>query len=678
MKRLTPTLAALLLAVSLQAKPVDPALLLHAASRVLQRTDLVEATPDGYTLCRLFAGADGRGFVLLSADDCVRPLLGYSPESAFPATGLPEHVSAWLDAYQREIASAIANGSRPSAQAADEWSRLLSDRVPLKAVATAVTPLLKTQWGQGSGFNELCPYDSATGTRCVTGCVATAGAQVLKYWNHPEVGRGSHSYTHSKYGVLEAVFDTAYDWNHMPNKITSTTMFARRMNVSLLMYHYGVAVDMGYSPSASGANTNPLGNVKRASSETALKEFFRYNPALFTAYKEGFSDAQWRALIDEDLDAARPVLYDGYGPAGGHAFVLDGRDTLGLYHFNWGWDGEANGFFTLDSLSPYSTMSFSQLNSAIFRIFPIEVNPAGATVTGVSGDPSRGTVSGSGTYPTDTMRVLLLATAKPGYRFDHWTSGNPANPIITSPTADITDTACFVPLNRDTVGYCRPNGIAYKNLTDSSEVEWGIRIPPDYLAGKARLREVQFWTYEAFGPYIFRIYRGDVPSDDNLVYLDSLTATGYGMNVLPLPDDVAVDFGDTVTPLWITVYAHGSPFPISYSHFTGTADGSWVKYNGQWTPMYEVLPLYGTWMLRAVIDPPTPVGLAGPVAETPLAVAVTGRTVSADAPADTPVALYDVQGRCLAAARGSLRVVVPAAGLYMVRAASSVRKAVVR
>ncbi|MBQ8703570.1 MAG: thiol protease/hemagglutinin PrtT [Bacteroidales bacterium] len=675
MKRLS-LLAILLTALlPVQAKPVDPSQLLRAAQHVLQRSDVVDATPASFTDCRLFVGADGQGFVLLSDDDCVRPLLGYSLTNPFPTEAMPSHVAAWIEGYQREIASAKEAGSIPSQRARDEWDELLGLRVGRKSV-TAVAFLLKTRWDQVAGYNNQCPYDSVAGARCYTGCVATATAQVMKYWNHPEVGRGSHSYTHPKYGTLSARFDTThYQWSLMPNTVSIATTQQRIAAMSQLISHVGIAVDMGYGTGSSGAHTNPLGNVRRASSETALKEYFRYNPALFTAYKEGFSDAEWRALIDADLDSARPVLYDGYGPAGGHAFVLDGRDTMGRYHFNWGWGGSANGYYTLDSLSPTATYSFSQLNSAIFRVYPITVNDATATLTAVSSDTARGTVSGSGTYPVDSLRVLLLATAKPGYRFDHWRSGNPANPIITSPTNDFSDTAVFVPIHRDSVGYCRNNGIAYKNLTEQDSVEWGIRIPFDYLEGKQRLREVHFWTYEVSGPYHLRLYRGTVP-DGEPFYTDSLMASGYGMNIYHIPAILDIDFADT-TPLWVTIYAKGSPFPISYSHFTGTVDGSWVRYDSVWQPMYEALQVYGSWMLRAVLDPSTHVGVADvDAAETPVVVSLAGRTVTVQAAA--PVALYDVQGRLVqTASAGRLRCTLPAAGIYIVRSGSTTKKIVV-
>lgn len=666
-------LAALL---PVQAKPVDPSLLLQAAQHVLQRSDVVDATPESFTDCRLFVGADGQGFVLLSDDDCVLPLLGYSLANPFPVEEMPSHVAAWIDGYQREIASAKAAGSIPSQRARDEWDELLGLRVGRKTV-TAVAALMKTRWDQVAGYNNQCPYDSAAGARCYTGCVATATAQLMKYWNHPEVGRGSHSYTHPRYGTLSACFDTTYyQWSQMPNIVTIGTPQSRIAAMAQLIAHVGIAVDMAYGTRSSGAYTNPLGNVRRTSSETALKEYFRYNPALFTAYKEGFSDAEWRALIDTDLDAGRPVLYDGYGLSGGHAFVLDGRDTMGRYHFNWGWGGSANGFFVLDSLSPTATLSFSQLNAAVFRIYPVTVNEATATLTAVSSDTARGTVSGSGAYPVDSLRVLLLATAKPGYRFDHWRSGNPANPIITSPSTDLSDTAVFVPIHRDSVGYCRNNGIAYKNLTEQDSVEWGIRIPFDYLEGKQRLREVHFWTYEPGGPFHLRLYRGAVPEGEPF-YTDSLMAFGYGMNIYHVPATLDIDFTDT-TPLWVTIYAKGSPVPISYSHFTGTVDGSWVRYDSVWQPVYEALSVYGSWMLRALLDPSTHVGVADvDAAETPVVVSLAGRTVTVQAAA--PVALYDVQGRLLqAASSGRLHGILPAAGIYIVRSGTTARKIVAR
>ena len=670
MKRILLAITLLAMVAVVQAKPVDPTVLLRAAQRVLNRTDVVDATPSSFTYCRLYTGADGIGFVLLSADDCARPLLGYSTDESFPAEGLPEHIMAWIDAYQRDISVAVAEGVTQSQRAADEWQWLMGARC--KAVATAAGPFLTTKWGQGYPYNEMCPYDSLAGSRCLTGCVATAAAQLLRYWGHPEVGRGEFSYVHKKYGTLTALYDTThYRWDRMPNSLSMSSQ-NRIDAVSLLMYHVGVGVEMDYGVNGSGGYSNSLGNIVRGSNETSLKEHFRYNPALFAGYKEGYTDAEWRAMIDHDLDNARPILYDGYGAAGGHAFVLDGRDTMGLYHFNWGWDGQVNGYFTLDSLVPAANTSFSQLNSAIFHIYPIELNESTATIVGVSSDPTRGTVSGSGTYSVDTLRVILLATAAPGFRFDHWTSGNPANPIITSPTNNLSDTAVFVPLHRDTVGYCRPNGIAYKNLTGGDTLEWGIRLPASYLEGKQRLREVQFWTYEDSGPYDMEIYRGELPNQ--LVYSDVFTSTGYGMHTIAIDSTAPIDLADTM-PIWIVFRNVGYGYPMSYSHFTGTADGSWVKYQGQWSPIYEVLPFYSSWMIRAVIDPPMHVGIAQAADDIALSVNVVGRTVSVEA--DAPVALYDTQGRCLAACNGSLRCTVSAAGIYIVRAGTATQKIVV-
>ncbi len=670
MKRILTTLV-LLLPVLVQAKPVDPADLIRVAQHVLQRTDVVDITPARFTECRLYTGTDQRGFVLLAADDCSRPLLGYSLDEGFVTDSIPRHVMAWIDGYQRVIASLCEAGLSPAPEVAGEWQRLLSDTVRFKATGRPVGPLLTSRWDQGVGYNDSCPYDSGAHANCLTGCVATAGAQVMYYWKHPALGRGSHTHHTEKYGDLTVHFDsTHYDWEHMGSIAGSTASMSRRRAVAQLIYHYGVAVDMSYTPGGSGANSNPLGNVKRASSETALKEYFRYNPGLFTAYKEGFSDAAWEAMIDEELDAQRPIIYDGYGPSGGHAFVLDGRDEQGLYHFNWGWGGTGNGFFTLDSLSPLADASFSNLNAAIFRIYPIEIESPTVTMNMESADPSRGTVSGSGVYSTDSMRIVLLATAKPGYRFDHWRSGNPANPIITSPTRDLADTAVFVPIHHDSVGYCRNNGIAYKNLTEQDSAEWGIRIPYDYLAGKQRLREVHFWTYEAAGPYHLRLYRGEVP-DGEPFYTDSLMATGYGMNIYSIPEELSIDFADSA-PLWVTIYSKGSPYPISYSHYTGTPDGSWVRYNGVWQPMYQAKYVYGSWMIRALLDPSTHVGVPE-VEVSDINVSTLGRMITVEA--DSPVSVYDIMSRRLhTSLSGCLRCTLPAAGIYIVRAASSSKK----
>lgn len=664
MKRLTITLILAMLAASAMAKPVDKGTLRRAAESVLDRTDLVDATPDAWQGCRLYTGADGTGFVLLATDYSARPLLGYSLTNRFPTDDIPEHVASWIDGYCRDVKAIAASGCAPSERAQREWRMILEDKPAPKVIT--INPLVKTHWDQSEGFFEMCPYDDSAATHCLTGCVATAGAQILRYWKHPAQGRGHYSYTTDKYGTLEANYDTThYDWNNMPLFVSSATAQAKVDKVSRLMFHYGVAVEMEYSPTGSGAYSNPLGGIHRASSETALKEYFKYNPGLHVAYKDSYADAEWDSIILAELKASRPVLYDGYGKSGGHAFIVDGYDGYGMFHLNWGWASNGDGYFTLDSLAPGQNMSFSELSSAIIHIYPIDIEGPTATVEGVPADPAMGSVSGSGTYSTDSIRVALTATAAPGYRFDHWTSGNLCNPIITSPTVDYHDTAIFVPeVWGDTLGYCRRNGMAYKKHVDTDVAEWGIRLPHSTFGEGRQLNAVLLGTYTEAGPYIIRVYRGEWPEGDPLrertVVLD-----GYGDHRIGFEEPL--DLADTM-PLWITVRTDTCKYPMGYSHYTGTTDGSWVIIDGSWQRLYEAKGIYGSWMIRAVTAPLGTAAIDAASAEAPT-VSVRGRQVEAQHDSDLAIELYDMQGRCLATSRRSLRATVGSAGIYLVRVA---------
>jgi hypothetical protein len=163
----------------------------------------------------------------------------------------------WLSEYDREIKWAITQGIEPTDDTKAEWKALSNARKAQQA-EVIVAPLVKTEWSQSPWYNNKCPYDSKAGSRCVTGCVATAMAQIMKYWEHPKKGRGSHSYE-SSYGELTADFgNTTYDWANMPNDLGILSSNTQINAVATLMYHCGVAVNMNYGTSASGANYKNL------------------------------------------------------------------------------------------------------------------------------------------------------------------------------------------------------------------------------------------------------------------------------------------------------------------------------------------------------------------------------------------------------------------------------------
>ena len=673
-------LFAALLATGLMAvaKPVDPAEARRIAAHVLGR-DVVDATPKHYSECYLFTGADGRGFVLLSADDCTEPLLGYSLTSVFRTdVEMPSHIASFIDGYRDEIAWARSHGARPSAEAAEEWRQLRSGTwVEPKA---AIEPLLTSTWDQSPLYNNLCPTDTTTGGSVPVGCVATATSQVMRYWKHPAQGRGSHSYVSKKCGPQSVDYTQAiYNWDIMPDELTNSSSPEQIATVAKLCYEVGVMMDMNYASGGSGAYEHSGGMLQRFSAERGLEDHYFYNPKMYAAFREGYSDEDWKALLTSELAAGRPLIYTGSSSSGGHAFVLDGVSNSRRYHVNWGWGGYNDGYFAMGHLStgqPGGQMShFNEMNNALIGVYPITPNESTSVVEVIPADPTMGYVIGSGTYPVSSDRLFLHAIAHPGYRFDHWASGSYVNPIFYYPTVDYRDTAYFVPLAADTLGYGMSVAPNWDTVFTFSHVEWGIRIPAERVPAGKVLSKVENYIYTT-GKYVLSIYQGDLEADANLapLYHDTLSLQSYGLRSIELSEPVALD---ATQPLWITFAVDSVKYPAGICPHTGNNDGSWIKNpNGQWQLVDTTVIGYYTWVMRGIATDPSS-GIERVVDDFPARIYVDGRTV--DVEADQPVTIYDVAGRRVCASwNHGLRATLPAAGVYLVCVGESTRKIVVR
>jgi len=334
------------------------------------------------SLCAFYifnAGA-ATGFVIVAGDDNVTPILAYSDDGAFDPDNIPPNAAQLLTGYQKEIRYVMEHNIRQSNEIKAEWEELNSD-TPAKAArmanTSAVLPLIKTKWGQGSNYrpyNKFCPYDSIANKRTVTGCVATAMAQVMNFWHYPVKGTGNVSYTphtHYEYGILSADFgNTTYQWDLMPHSLNIHSGQDSINAVATLMYHCGVSVDMNYGPDESGAWVIVADNPICA--ETALISYFNYSPGLHGVQSANYNPSDWTNMLMNEIDGGRPVLYTGFGSAGGHAFICDGYANFsGLkFDFNWGWDGSANGYFTIGMLNPAVGDSFNINNQAIIGLEP--------------------------------------------------------------------------------------------------------------------------------------------------------------------------------------------------------------------------------------------------------------------------------------------------------------------
>jgi hypothetical protein len=287
------------------------------------------------------------GFVAVSADDVVLPVLAYSDEGAVKTNNMNISIKKWFQGYSNQIRHAIVNKLETTEEIKTQWAELLVGN-QLLTRRRSVSPLLTTKWDQSPYYNDLCPYDRTEKKYAITGCVATAMAQVLKYWTYPQTGTDNHSYNHSKYGTISSSFGShTYNYSNMPTKVNSTNN-----DVAQLMYDCGVSVEMGYSVSSSGAYVISSRSPITHCTEYALKTYFGYPSTLSGKQRLNYSDVNWINLLKTDLDAGQPLIYAGFGGGSGHCFVADGYDNNNYFHFNWGWGGSWDGYFQINALNP--------------------------------------------------------------------------------------------------------------------------------------------------------------------------------------------------------------------------------------------------------------------------------------------------------------------------------------
>lgn len=355
------------------ARKVAATFLSNNGAKAAQLTNLSKAA--GFPNLYIFSTKES--FVVMAADDCVKPILGYSLTGNFVTEDMPENVRGWLQGYSDEIQHAVDNRMSASSETAKLWKDLTEGNSKAGKTTTVVVPLIQTKWNQSPYYNDMCPYDSQAGARTVTGCVATAMAQIMKFWEYPDHGIGSHSYTDANYGQLDANFGNAtYTWADMPNSINSANS-----EIAQLMYHCGVSVDMEYGLSSQygGIGSSAYSNYI----PSALINYFNYSDS--TNFVERYKyqdDEDWKNLLKKELDKRRPVQYSGSGSGGGHAFICDGYDSDDKFHFNWGWGGSNDAFYSINGLTPGSS-NYNYDQTAVIGIKPAIIGQATAPTLSV-------------------------------------------------------------------------------------------------------------------------------------------------------------------------------------------------------------------------------------------------------------------------------------------------------
>jgi len=377
------TLFALLLAVlcySLQANPVDVQTAKTLGVKFMKtNTEMKSASADlaytayadnGQTAFYVFA-VQPKGFVIVSADDRARPILGYSTESNF-ISQLPDGLMTFFDNYKAGFSQMLARNDERTEEAIADWGSVATTgKLSSMKLDRSVGPLLASIWNQTDLYNNMAPEDpsSVYSGHCKSGCVANTMSQIMRYWEWPRQGQGGHGYDansyYGNYGWQEANFeDATYRYELMPDFLDFASPQAEVDATALLEYHAGVSVEMGYGPNASGAYSYDVG--------PAMEEHFRYSPDWEHRDKPNYGDnTQWKNDLRANLDAGMPIYYASQGEAGGHAYVLDGYDDNDMFHLNWGWAGFDNGYYAIDGF--YLTFySFPWYHNAIFNLHPVD------------------------------------------------------------------------------------------------------------------------------------------------------------------------------------------------------------------------------------------------------------------------------------------------------------------
>lgn len=290
-------------------------------AKAKSRTATTASPSDAYYVFNNDAG----GFVIIAGDDAVTPVLGYTSTGSFDAENLPDGLKDLLKSYERQIAALGDN--------------YVANQTATRAAFTGEKLLKTAEW------NQMAPFNKYTPNNYVTGCVATAGAIVMKHHGYPAKGTGSHSYTWNGQ-TLTANFGHTYDWASMPAKYDGTNDAAFD-GVARLMADLGVAVEMKYDKDGSGAY---IGNLV-----TALQKYYGYSKLSHLMAIEDVGAEAWNSRLRDEIDANRPVLYAASDPntGGGHAFVIDGYKDES-FSVNWGWGGYCDGFYKIGALNPES------------------------------------------------------------------------------------------------------------------------------------------------------------------------------------------------------------------------------------------------------------------------------------------------------------------------------------
>ena len=301
----------------------------------------------------VFNTSDDGAYVIVAGEDRVKPILGYG-NGSLDVEHLPCNLRWWLDGYKRQIEWLREH---PELQAVDGPRRS-------PAEGQTIEPMVTCHWSQEEPYDWECAVYG--GEYCLTGCVATALAQVMYYWKFPDVLPELPGYTSETLQIVhEPLPSVSVDWDNMLDDYY-TNHYTDQQG-------HAVARLMRYCSQACKSDCSPRGTASSHIDQVFSLNMFGYSRRIDFAARDNYSNDEWRAMLDGELLSGRPVLYDGNDSSGGHAFVIDGYDN-GLYHVNWGWGGYYDGFFELDLLDPYPGCAFMYGHDMVYQIYPADGN----------------------------------------------------------------------------------------------------------------------------------------------------------------------------------------------------------------------------------------------------------------------------------------------------------------
>ena len=331
---------------------------------------IVSPEKDKITNYYIFNVNGNNGFVLISSNYSITPVLAYSFEAGFNFDNIAPGQQLFLDYYSESIKYAFENNLEQDKRTSDKWEYYLNYNPKQNfKQKTIVEPLLgPIKWNQSWPYNAMCPPKTdGMGGNVPVGCSATSMLQMMKYYSYPDSGTGAYTHVSSENGGHEDYYvnfaQETYDWSRIPAKASSNY----NEELARINLHAGVAIKMYWTNSGSGASTQ---NVVYA-----MKEYFKYSPEILMIKKEDYNETNWKDILRNQIDNKMPMIYVGYSTAVGHAWNCDGYQGDEHFHMNWGWGGSGNGYYTLENLNSTATPGGDENNFNLFQRAVIDIYP---------------------------------------------------------------------------------------------------------------------------------------------------------------------------------------------------------------------------------------------------------------------------------------------------------------